>query len=253
MVAAADDAGHLKPPVGVESGHDVEVEPVALRLHAHDPDGGVPGPQHEVVARVARRLRQVAEQVAGAEPAGHGDRSVAIAGRFQGDGPDGGALGRVRPPRVVGDQDSKLAARRPGFAEQAFRQRRDAVVRHPRVVRLEPAHVPERALDIEEVPLVGDRRGDVERADAPLAVADEHILQIALRRRPYHHRLPMEEAGIGIERSQSGRNVTGRLGGEKCRGDEAGERQERDAGRRPPPPGVRRRPDWRDGTASVAG
>ena len=253
VVAAADDTGHLQPAVGVDPGHHVEIEAVPPRLHAHDPDRGVAGAQHEVVAGVAGRLREVAEQVAGAEPAGHGDGPAAIAGRLERDAPNGGGVGRIRPPRVVRDQHAKLAARGPRLAEHAFRDRGDSVVGHARVVRLKTAHVPERALDLEDVPLVGDRRGDVQRAEAPFPVADEHVLEIALRRGPHHHRLPVKEAGIGVERGQRGRHVAERLGREGRRTEHPGEGENRGGGREPPPPGVRRRPGRRGERASFAG
>ena len=137
------------------------------------------------------------------------------------------------------------------LAEQPLGQRGDAVAGHAGVVRPEAAHVPERALDLEDLRPARDRGGDVQRADAPFPVADERVPQVALGRRPHHHRLPVEEARIGVERGQGGRHVAGRLGGGGGRVQDDGERE--DPGGGGPPPAAGRGEVRRGAAASVGG
>ena len=61
------DAGDFEPASGVEPGVEREVEALALRLRAADPDGRVGRAQHEIVPALAGRIRQVAEQIPAAE------------------------------------------------------------------------------------------------------------------------------------------------------------------------------------------
>jgi hypothetical protein len=78
-----DASGYLEPAAGVDPRIERQLDVVALilaaRAQVRHPQRGVGRAEHEIVPALRRSIRQVAEQVASGELAGHRDLLVEIA------------------------------------------------------------------------------------------------------------------------------------------------------------------------------
>ena len=96
-----------QPAVAVDAPIDVEVEARAARPHAGDPHRAFAAAHDEVVAPLAGRVRQVAEQVAAAEVAGDRHRLA-------------GELPRLERQRAQRGRDHRLRGRHAADLQQQF-------------------------------------------------------------------------------------------------------------------------------------